>query len=59
MVNAVMVARLLTCVQFAGSARQYFKFWVTSVQNYRGSEPLLNNGTGVIFGVILFSVSLL
>ena len=57
MVNAVMMARLLTCVQFSGSARQYFKFRVTSAQNHLGSEPLLNNGTGVIFGVIHFSVS--
>ena len=54
-----MVARLLTCVQFSGSARQYFKFRVTSAQNHLGSELLLNNGTGVIFGVIHFSVSLL
>ena len=59
MVNAVMVARLLTCVQFSGSARQYYKFRVTSDQNHRGSEPLLNNGTGVIFGMIHFSVGLL
>ena len=59
MVNAVMVARLLTCVQFSGSAWQYFKFRVTSAQNHLGSEPPLNNGTGVIFGVIHFSVSLL
>ena len=59
MVNAVMMARLLTCVQFSGLARQYFKFRVTSAQNHLGSEPLLNNGTSVIFGVIHFSVSLL
>ena len=49
-----MVARLLTCVQFSGSARQYYKVRVTSDQNHRGSEPLLNNGTGVIFGMINF-----
>ena len=54
-----MVARLLMCVQFSGSARQYYKFRVTSDQNYCGSEPLLNNGTGVIFGMIHFSVGLL
>ena len=59
MVNAAMVGRLLTCVQFSGSARQYFKFRVTSAQNHLGSEPLLNNGTGVKFRVIHFSVSLL
>ena len=54
-----MVARLLTCVQFSGSARQYYKFRVTSDQNHRGSDPLLNNDTGVIFGLIHFSVGLL
>ena len=58
MVNALMVARLLTCVQFSGSARQYYKFQVTSDQNHLGSEPLLNNGTGVIFGMIHFSAGL-
>ena len=59
MVNVVMGARLLMCVQFSGSARQYYKFRVTSDQNHRGSELLLNNGTGVIFGMIHFSVGLL
>ena len=59
MVNAVMVARLLTCVQFSGSAQQYYKFRVTSDQNHCSSEPLLNNGTGVIFGMIHFSCGLL
>ena len=49
MVKAVMVARILTCVQFSGSAQQYYKFRVTSDQNHRSSEPLLNNGTGLIF----------
>ena len=31
-----------------------FEFRVTSVQNDRGSGHRLNNGTGVIFGMIYF-----
>ena len=36
-----------------------FEFRDTSVQNYRGSGIRLNNGTGVIFGMIIFSAGLL
>ena len=35
------------------------EFRDTSVQNYRGSGPRSNNGTGVIFGMIIFSAGLL
>ena len=37
----------------SGSLRR-FEFRVTSVQNNRGSGHRLNNGTGVIFGMIYF-----
>ena len=47
------------CVRCSGPARPSFEFLVTSVQNHRGSRPRSNNDTGVIFGMIHFSVGLL